>query len=664
MSSTSWTEVFAALPDTGFFEVVRHYLGPVSAPFHKPELIKRMKNFFEREEVIVRVMDFIDPEDAMLLTFIAFHKRPTEEGLSRMIPEIRYASLREKLLNLEERLLIWNRNDGKARYYALTPLGETVKETGYLGPGTILGKGVPADTSDERCWLDDNFLNAALAFLNERIPLFRKEGGWRKKSLEILKNRFPVLFHDGRGEERLILAGRALIAAGLALRTDEYLEPRIKGWRELESESPRDRLAIMKARAVAGRSLPVSLAIKAIRLISECIPEGRAFSGEKLTMLFQLGTGGESPLSPSGARRMISHLELMKDLISDENGQLSRSSGNLSDMENQDFFLSITPVGDITLKPGMPLFCDLALSAEPLQVDVATTFRINKERYLKGLDAGITPEKLFAGIEKYSGHPVPSNLRISASEWENDYKTVTLKLGVVLQARGIRRQIIEETGVLDSYNCSQPGEGLWILDPAEEDQWRSALSSIGIDRLPPVLTVSGSRPRISVEQKEASPPYLTWNRDSLRSALCSCSWEAPETRDISGILSDLEKAAESVSLSREEREAFRERLERRIIILPEQIRKGSWRYEVMSAKGLDYRGKLRLIEAALNGRDERLAVTIAAGTSVETILIMPKKLEKEGNDHILAGISLPEEEEVRYKIRKIGFLKRIRSSLF
>jgi hypothetical protein len=84
----------------------------------------------------------------------------------------------------------------------------------------------------------------------------------------------------------------------------------------------------------------------------------------------------------------------------------------------------------------------------------------------------------------------------------------------------------------------------------------------------------------------------------------------------------------------------------------------------MSAKGLDYRGKLRLAEAAMSGRDERLAVTLAVGNSIETFLVLPKKLEKDGDDHVLVGLTLPEEEEVRYKIRKIGFLKRIKASLF
>jgi hypothetical protein len=46
MTRSKWTEVFASMSDSAFFEVVRHYLGPVSTPFHKPDLISGMEEFF------------------------------------------------------------------------------------------------------------------------------------------------------------------------------------------------------------------------------------------------------------------------------------------------------------------------------------------------------------------------------------------------------------------------------------------------------------------------------------------------------------------------------------------------------------------------------------------------------------------------------------------
>jgi hypothetical protein len=146
--------------------------------------------------------------------------------------------------------------------------------------------------------------------------------------------------------------------------------------------------------------------------------------------------------------------------------------------------------------------------------------------------------------------------------------------------------------------------------------------------------------------------------------ICQFSWDKVKEVDIKPVIDELAKHAKSVNLSQQEYITFQERLDRRVILVPEQIRKGAWRYEVMSAKGLDYRGKLRLAEAAINGRDDRVEVTLAVGNDVITRLMLPDHLEKDGEDHVLVGLSLPEEEEMRIKIRKIGFMKRIKASLF
>jgi hypothetical protein len=662
MTRSKWTEVFASMSDSAFFEVVRHYLGPVSTPFHKPDLISGMEEFFGNPGVFQRLLEFIDPDDAFLLTYIAFSGEATDEQLGRMIPDMSPVILRERLLNLEERLLAWSRPGPKGRVYELTPAGQQVKNAGFLGPGAVIGPGSEAVSPKGVGWFDDNFLTSALAFLNESVPLFRKEGGWRKKTLETLKSRFPTLFRDSRGEDRLILAGRALISAGLAVRREEVLEPKMETWRDLESMKDAHRRALMTARAAAGRSIPSDVAIQAVRLITECLPINRSWEPDQLARLFHLSVG-TTPLSPSGARRIIAHLELMGCLVSDGSGKLCRREIESHESQSENL-LSVTPVGDITLKPNMGLFCDLALTAEPVSHDVVTTFRWTKERFLAGLDYGISPKKLFSGLEEKSGRAVPENIKILAAEWEAEYNTMSLKLGVVLQATGIRREIIEKTGVLEPFSHSRPADGIWLLDPADEDRWREALSDVGIDRIPPVVTPSG-RPSSSIQAGSADhPPYLPWNGIVETPEICQFSWDKVKEVDIKPVIDELAKHAKSVNLSQQEYITFQERLDRRVILVPEQIRKGAWRYEVMSAKGLDYRGKLRLAEAAINGRDDRVEVTLAVGNDVITRLMLPDHLEKDGEDHVLVGLSLPEEEEMRIKIRKIGFMKRIKASLF
>ena len=91
MSPTTWTDVFASLPDSGFFEVVRHYAGPVQTPFHKPDLISRMEAFFRRDEVIDRVFAFLDGDDVRILTIVGWLNGVSGSRLAGLVPGMRYS---------------------------------------------------------------------------------------------------------------------------------------------------------------------------------------------------------------------------------------------------------------------------------------------------------------------------------------------------------------------------------------------------------------------------------------------------------------------------------------------------------------------------------------------------------------------------------------------
>ena len=662
MSNASWTDVFASLPDSGFFEVVRHYAGPVKTPFHKPELVSRMEAFFGREDVLERVFAFLDEHDVRLLTIVAWLNGVSGTRLAGLMPDMSYVMLRERLLNLEERLLIWSRAEGRTRLYTLTPLGEQVKEAGILGPGAIIGEGTDCDVPAAESWLDDNFLTCALAFLSSAPRLFRKEGGWRKKSLENLTESFPSLFRDGRGEEKIIMAGRGLLAMGLVERQDERLVPILSAWRLLEGMDQQERLALVRARAAVGRRVAPEYSVPATRLLNESLPEGRSYSRSALSELYQLATGGVS-LSPAGALRVISHLELMGILADDGSGGLARAvSASERTPKAPESLLAVTAVGDVNLQPGSPLFCDIALVGGAGRLDVVAGFTLDKASYQAGLEHGIRTELFLERLESRFGRPVPGNVRTQCLEWESEYRELSVQVGIVLRASGFRREILESTGVLDGLALDNPAPGIWILDAAGQESWRSALAGVGIDRIPGLGTSDSLNPAGTVQA--AGTALISWNGTYGTSPLATAGWSAHTSRPLDGILTELAEAAGSAGLSAEETAAFGERLERRVILVSDQIRKGAWRFEVMSAKGLDYRGKIRLAEAAMSGRDERLAVNVAVGNEIETLLILPEKMEKEGDDHVLVGITLPEEEPIRLKIRKIGFLKRIKASLF
>ena len=143
LEERGWEAALSSLPDSAFFEVMRHYLGPLSTPFHRPDLIERLSAFMERPETAERAASYLDAEDALLLSCVLIHDSPDEAELGRILPDVpgwRPLALRERLFNLEERLLIRRMPGGEGSRGAGSRRGE--------GRGGMPGNAAAAKVSE------------------------------------------------------------------------------------------------------------------------------------------------------------------------------------------------------------------------------------------------------------------------------------------------------------------------------------------------------------------------------------------------------------------------------------------------------------------------------------------------------------------------------------
>jgi len=107
------------------------------------------------------------------------------------------------------------------------------------------------------------------------------------------------------------------------------------------------------------------------------------------------------------------------------------------------------------------------------------------------------------------------------------------------------------------------------------------------------------------------------------------------------------------------------RIDKKLILYPDQIQQGNIRNEKTEASGMDYIGKVRLIERAIESNNELLEVTF--GSPIEkltTYLVKPVDFDKSQEDLLLNAISLPEEKKTQLIVRKMSKVKRLKSSLF
>ncbi|MDE6773004.1 MAG: hypothetical protein K2J14_00010 [Treponemataceae bacterium] len=107
-----WRESMATLPDAYFFELMRMYLGEVRTPYNKTKLIEELGAFLRKEENRRTLVSLLSEDDVRLVCAVWFIQNATQEKVAAFFGEEQsFAAVYERLLNLEERLIVYRHDD-------------------------------------------------------------------------------------------------------------------------------------------------------------------------------------------------------------------------------------------------------------------------------------------------------------------------------------------------------------------------------------------------------------------------------------------------------------------------------------------------------------------------------------------------------------------------
>ncbi|MBL8967412.1 MAG: hypothetical protein JNG85_10395 [Spirochaetaceae bacterium] len=110
---------------------------------------------------------------------------------------------------------------------------------------------------------------------------------------------------------------------------------------------------------------------------------------------------------------------------------------------------------------------------------------------------------------------------------------------------------------------------------------------------------------------------------------------------------------------------LQDRIERRIILSERQLSQAEARPERIEAGGLDYAGKVRIVERALRTSGDRLEVAYRLpGADPARALVRPARLEKTEKGLVLEAEDLATGGPVRIPLGAMSSVKRMRASLF
>ncbi|MDR1178911.1 MAG: hypothetical protein LBK44_00270, partial [Spirochaetales bacterium] len=301
-SQQRWNSAFLTLPDAAFFDILRNYLGEFRTPYNKHGLLENLRRFLLEEQTQERIISLVDEEDARLLSAISVLDSPSPDDLYRLFEgEIGYLDLHYRLLNLQDRLLIYSDKSQGAGALVFTPFLEKKIEEQAVDPSLLLSCVAVHGIKIPPPWPGATLLLAFFSCILEDGDILKADGTLKKKAETILREKIPPLF-EGGGSRVMLLAG-ALKTLKL-LREKDSLEIDFEAWEEFASFAPRFRLCLLAAAAFCDDFFEVWKEAQWLASFLAYLEAGTAYTAGSLIRLGRLVSS-----ETQSSRRNISWLE-------------------------------------------------------------------------------------------------------------------------------------------------------------------------------------------------------------------------------------------------------------------------------------------------------------------------------------------------------------------
>ncbi|MGI5058909.1 helicase-associated domain-containing protein [Treponema pectinovorum] len=540
-----WRESFITLPDNHFFELIRMYLGEIHSPFNKQKLVEQLGAFLRKEENRKTIVNLLSESDILILAAVHYIKEANAEKLAQFFSgTINFAKLYERLLNLEERLLIYRHGDKNMRktIISLNPMLED-EVLPLLSKKILLPLPVLESRNEIKSFsLTPEKLAAFVNFVAINPTLSKSDGNLKKKDAEKIEEIFGA--NTATFFQTLL---RSFINLSLVKENSNSLKVdflRLLGFSTLESGIQYAYLCVSSV-GILSRSLLVARA----KLLLETIASIPATGFTKMSVLrtafllyqnslFQNSTLSDSYPSISGGRfsailarsqdlsfakntfentqeidsqnsskeenpcaimesllNCAVEFGLLEEYGTDENGEKVYVKGSALLYKKQKSneaqkVLNIDAGFNVTVFPGLcfeelvPLmnFMDLK------RFDTAAVFEITRKSVMRAFDLGTKVEEIYSLLQKYCAYSIPENLKISLEDWSNSYSSANLYKGYILQVDEKASVIVQNNPTIAPRIFKTISPGTFLLDIQTDEEADSLIKESGLDFIGSIQT--------------------------------------------------------------------------------------------------------------------------------------------------------------------------------
>jgi hypothetical protein len=675
----AWRLAIQSLSSEVFLDVVRTYVGPVKTPYRKHELLEELENFMRRPETIEHVVGLIGPADQALISLALIMPGITRDEVVLFFggDEARTMDL---IVNLEERLILFETPSDrkKAPALAINPFWEESLRQSVFNPGGLFspeptaGEGLPPEWWAEatRISVAPLALAALVAFFSsdEHPVKVMADGHCRcaAKTLKAFSDSFPPAWSAESALE-------FMLKSRLLTRTAERVSVNVEALLQGKGDNPGISLACMCAGFPGAENF--------LQAVLAILPEDESFSFESfrrhaLYAAF-FANNPSFPFESSLASRLLGALA-QTGLVQSLDGGASFRKTRIE--PRQGSLLRVGGDGHILVQPDADFsaFFPLVPCLDLIELGTVAEFAISRSSAARGFRQALDSETLIAKLEAASGAPLPQNLVYSLSAWEREHKAVTIAEGVVVCGDNRLSQFMENAAELREAVVERLAPGVYLTAFPSMEAAESALRRSGYETPPRLFSAGKARKKTPAaapslffsvhgaweEPEKRQPPIPAINRERKQLA------NEQGIRERQGsLLSSLE----GLKFPRETAEALAERIRLKLVISPSGLRSDTLRLERGEAGGLDYIGKVKLLEKARQEPGWLLDLLYRDGQGNPVrVLARLSALKKTQSGlwvecQIHGGIQGGNEnnvETLRIPVERISHVKRIRMSIF
>ena len=659
-----WREAMLGEGSLRLQSLGRNYLGLGKVGRDKGKVVSGLAAMMSDPEVQRAALGMMDRIDMLIVGSASVAGEAGKSLLQNALAgELSYNELEYRLANLGERLLLFRTKEGNFAvnpWFAAAARATAARADALFGPDPAAPRlagedagGAGAASASAPLSVQDLGL-VVYGLLKENKDILLKSGQLSVRTRKRLTGLFPGDPNGAAVVEAIIGA----LAAGKLLTKDEHgLSADFKAIAELLFSSEGD-FAFSLACMSAGWFDRGRCGVFA-RSFGPFMERRFAFSPSGLARLVRLLPGGETtPAFPEAFAKALGELGLVEDKDGDLVCSPERAAAQWRTTPNDiHAAISVDGTGIIHVLPSASLYDLVALLDIGILVSASGAWEITvtRESIRRAFAAGRTIEDIERLLEGMSRMPVPQALRFDIGKWEEEYDSIRLFRGYLLSADRGSAKIIEQSGALARFPHEMLGEGLYYFGNVQASTIEKVLKDIG---LPPPSLRSSAKPAQARAHRAAAPAPHPQARqdDEAKVSIAAADSFAASTLSFSGedIPSperSLEMEIAQLQVPPDLRKKLEERLKRKLIYTPGQLhamveaenadnRPGgpsAYREAGIAASGLDFNGKLRVIQAALKAKYSRLDIRCAEDGEVKARSVRPVVLHKTEKDYILEG---------------------------